>query len=871
MGAWDAVKYGWNVVYWVTIEGIPAIFTERGLGLTLPSGYEVEDASLVIDDSSQVGTEVDRRRGLGAGLSLGFRLLDTATVRGYVRRPQYVAALSQDENATTNTIHVETTTGWPNAGRFWLGHELITYTGKTAATFTGCTRGVVGLAYKHALVSAGNLATSSPRWWRGRTVTLWASPVNQAGLPSGSALTTDAVQVWRGKMSDGPNRGMAWWDFQADSLERLLDRPLAAKLSGKVVPTATVYAPPTSMVIQYQVTARDNTFAVAWTYSIEFSPFAGSAPATLLTGEQMRKRIADEFQAAVAAAGFPAKVLGLKWTPHPGSIEKAGKILPGWGLGVEMAADAAVYWLRTDFSFTSPSNNFVPSVAPAIFPGGMPQVTVGTGLISGDNPVAPQTAVTSLLDSITVQLDSGLDALVPTKGLLRVVPTVETVEPFVAAYKSKSLGPAGVVFSQLSPGSTKFGLVTTQPELLMGATVEVIFADDGAPDQTALRLLHSSGTGLRSVAYDMLGEGSGYGLSSAWVDSDTFASLLGAGSIGQLALRISPAGASFADIFAGLLAVARLAVATRTVDGATKLACVRTDAAGAEYYQTIADVDLLSVGGDPVDQQARLNPLNVITIKRAPYGLTWGPTGKISGSDEGDEDTSIFSDIPAVLAMGEESLEATVPALDNDQLTQLAFPLALATFAGDQALQAISLSVPPWVSAQVGDLVRLELTHPSLWDYEAQTPGYTGPGRIVGRTIELRTLRVKLTVLINSGITTKSLAPAARVLSWTGPANNPATIDVGLQYLAHFQQAVAGGSAWVLHYKPGQTEVTTAKFGVSAVAKVGGNCRLTIIGGSWNGGTLATSESSTLTVPSTADANTFQRLYTHAGDGSTWS
>lgn len=872
MGAWDAVKYGWNVVYWVTIEGIPVVFTERGLGMILPAGYELEDASLVIDDSSEVGTEIDRRRGLGAGLSLGFRLLDTATVRDYIRRPAKFAELTQNENATTNVIHVDSTAAWANAGRFWLGHELITYTGKTATTFTGCTRGVVGLAYNHALVSAGNLATSSPRWWRGRTVTLWASPINQAGVPSGAALTQDAVQVWRGRISDGPNRGMSWFDFQADSLERVLDRPLAAQLSGKVIPTATVYLPPTTLQVQYTIKTKNAAGANLWSYVIEFSPFATLDPSTYYSGDQLRKRIADEFLQAVQQAGAAAKILGLIWHPVPSYKTKAGQTLPGWAACIAVAEDAAVFWLQHDIWFKAKNQggNWYDQ-APAVFPAGLPAQELSTDWVSGDHPLSGTDSTGLLAGSLTVQLDSGLDALVPTSGLLYVEPASPELPKFVCKYKTRNFGPTGIVFGAITylwDGS--YQLPTA--EQCIGAQVRVLFADEGSPAKTCLRLLHGSGTGLRSAVYDTLTEGRGYGIDEDWIDADSFNALLGAGAAGQLAVRVSPAGASFADIFAGLLALSRMAVATRTVDGQTKLACVRTDAAGGEYWHTIRDIDLLSVGADPVEPQSRLTPLNRITVTRAPYGLTWSSTGKVSGNEDAEQDTSIFSDIPAVLALGEEGLDATIPAIDNDQLTQYALPLVLATFAGDQSLQAVALSVPPWVSAQVGDLIRLELTHPSLWDYATQSPGYTGPGRVVGRTIELRTLRVKLIVLINSSTNTKTLAPAARVSSWTGPANNPLTIDVGAQYLPHFTQAlVQNGWAWCQHYKPGQTESTGNKFSISSVAKVGAFCRLTLTPGAWAAGTLSTAEWSTITVPSTNDSNDWQKTYTHAGDGSIWS
>lgn len=41
----------------------------------------------------------------------------------------------------STTVTVDDTTGFPSSGRIWIGQECIAYTGTTATTFTGCTRG----------------------------------------------------------------------------------------------------------------------------------------------------------------------------------------------------------------------------------------------------------------------------------------------------------------------------------------------------------------------------------------------------------------------------------------------------------------------------------------------------------------------------------------------------------------------------------------------------------------------------------------------------------------------------------------------------------------------------------------------------------
>lgn len=54
------------------------------------------------------------------------------------------AILSSGINESATTIPVLSTTGFPDAGRIRIGNEFITYTGLTATTFTGATRGADG-------------------------------------------------------------------------------------------------------------------------------------------------------------------------------------------------------------------------------------------------------------------------------------------------------------------------------------------------------------------------------------------------------------------------------------------------------------------------------------------------------------------------------------------------------------------------------------------------------------------------------------------------------------------------------------------------------------------------------------------------------
>ena len=56
-------------------------------------------------------------------------------------------------SSTADTVQVSTTKGFPDEyGLFKIGDEIITYTGKTATSFTGCIRGFSGISsYRSSL------------------------------------------------------------------------------------------------------------------------------------------------------------------------------------------------------------------------------------------------------------------------------------------------------------------------------------------------------------------------------------------------------------------------------------------------------------------------------------------------------------------------------------------------------------------------------------------------------------------------------------------------------------------------------------------------------------------------------------------------
>lgn len=131
-------------------------------------------------------------------------------------------------NLVDTTINVKSTAAFDSSGEIHIGTECIAYGGKTATTFTGCTRGmyppgieldVGGWPRPHSLpvvtqgVSLPVEVTSQPRVWRGRVVTITLHAVRGGVLD----LRAEAQRVFTGRIlgTRYDEKGWTWVDVES--------------------------------------------------------------------------------------------------------------------------------------------------------------------------------------------------------------------------------------------------------------------------------------------------------------------------------------------------------------------------------------------------------------------------------------------------------------------------------------------------------------------------------------------------------------------------------------------------------------------------------------------------------------------------------
>lgn len=820
---WDAVRYGWTPIYYLTIEGLPVIWTEAALGLTLPTGYTTESASLSLDAAAFGTEQIDRQRGVSMSAPLNFKILDSATAWAYLSRWNLETRITAQADYNDATITVDGTTGWPASGSLYIGRELVTYTGKGATSFTGCTRGVCGLAYTHKPGTSGQTVTDRPRYWLGRQVTLWAKPCDASGAVPGTALATDAVEVWRGRIASQPSRQRDGFAFTAEQLDRLLDAPLAAKVTGTVKAVGGYYAVDTGATAVINVGLADA--AGVWTnYAATLDIWAGSGKADgdAVTGSDARAQVATAWSAWVTGNSLGAVFGALTWWKST--------INGLWFAGILIKSNAAVESI--DINLEQP---FFGATSISPIPSGMTgDVTKAIGWEVPDYPFDQTGASTG----IVAKLDDALAADIVAPGILRV-----TVGKQMFAFAYNFVAPSGgnVYFGTSGKSAFPFTLAG-----VVGASCEIAQDYNGDAGDLMLSALQSSGvSGLRGT-YDTFAQGSGYGIDSGIISESDFET----DPTVQFYSTCEADGGSFADIFGGALALFRRAVVGRVDSGAWKLRLVSTDPGGTDNADSVADTDLLTHEADPVESVDRAMSPNSVTVR-----LT----------TQDSEIVSVYNSNADIEATGRREAEYSIRSLIPSEIKDSVATLALGLFAADQTAQAIKIRVGPWVAAQPGDVVYLDLNHPALWDWVTATQGFTGTGRVVGRMFDPVSLRVTLTILIGGGISTASLCPSAEILGYDNTAAAPTALYLDGKYLSVMQKVVP---CEVLHYRAGLAESTGERYTISAATLNSGQCELTISG--QTGAHSISLGASYVTWPTSAIDTTTQARFTHADDGTSW-
>lgn len=213
----------------------------------------------------------------------------------------YSTTLTADISNSVTTIPVVSTSGFSTVGAIIIGMELITYTGKTATSFTGCTRGAAsspnvshttGASVNGAQVAVANTSTllELNTTVMSNGVTLNTSTQEISAAVGGTYNFAFSVQL--NNSSTGQSRVAVWFAVDGVDLANSTSWATIASRENATTPASTIMAAnifltlTSSNKVTMKWLADDGAGSIV-TYPASVSPAYPAAPAVILTVNQV--------------------------------------------------------------------------------------------------------------------------------------------------------------------------------------------------------------------------------------------------------------------------------------------------------------------------------------------------------------------------------------------------------------------------------------------------------------------------------------------------------------------------------------------------------------------------------------------------------
>jgi hypothetical protein len=872
----DLIKRGYGYVIAAEVEGIGVVFAERiplrvdaASAPSLPTSYTAASASLLIQSGQAISVEMDKATGVGRGdswdmlLSWG-ALEDEGQSAALFKRATVIGRLTGALAYGATTIPVDDVTGWPSSGTAYLGRERIDYAGVDAGanTLTSCTRAVLGLNYANDANDPSDYKTLTtiPQIWRGRFVTLHQHIVSPEGRMLDATWLTGTFhrEIWKGFIDSAPAPDIFGMRLRCLPIVRLLTRPfgaadeLAMVRFGEGV-TVGQEAPGDFPLVMRDFGDTANNSAGAVTITVVSATTASPPVVSAQTVNVGRWRtdwdtiypddvvplgvwldglLIDMYDDLVTGGPFSG-VKSVDWGAESSMGPKDAEGVPVllywdadnvtiYSIVVEVAHWC--YWMRLDRAELDLGKHTIWDVsgirfswqmsglgAGAYMPLRLPD---GAPLVQASMPAASLGLLEAGAAEIIRWDDVKTPAWFPACVLIRI--------------SERNVGWSDNYYV----GGPK---ASTLQDLNGGGTVTVVIGNVTDLNTAIGQILQSSGTspsaGTPGARGDLDLLAAGYGLPAAWLNAPTSQPAT-PGFTGIYPL-VSTGTSSLADLVGGMFMLSHMcAVQRRNSDGDIVIDIVATTSDAAKSYDptvSAADVELAGHGVPQLEDGP-----NVVEVDTSA-----GPYARRK---------FIVKSTARIQQEGARALTLSAPGAHPARVVSGAASI----LHMGRGQSVVALTVAPWVSVQVGDLVTLTTAHPTQYDFDtaARSPASVS-ARVVGYRLDLWTGKQTIT-LKTSGMTAvgMSLCPTWNVHRVIGSVVT-VTHDAATDLVDPASNALADGET-VLFYRVGY-EGTYEEAGV--ISSVSGN-DLTMTGApsAW----VAAGTDIRVTYPTLASASTAQ-------------
>ena len=872
---------GYSWALYAKIEGLAYRFCEVDPGWT--DSARPASATLVMDPSTTLSWRANRERGIAGGGPLRVGIMDPDNTTGIWGRPSKSAELATDLTATATTIEVTDVSDFSlSGGTVYVGKERITYTHATTGTtphqITGCTRGAVNDKYTHVAEGGGQWTTlhEKPYVWAGRFLELHAALLDPFGRAVGSDWEdSDATtMLFRGEITGAPGYDGGLWILHAHSLEKRLTRELSVAGSGSCFHglPAGINEQASSGTFPPIVVSDTESIRVTFIWKDEYKKASNLTVATILAEEWAKPPIVSSGTRHLVDMGAFLYDLFLASWKLPITVDPT-TTAASWAGGntatigaysgpsiYKMTRDeetgAAVFYLEDrgpsvglDMSpyvkiIYGPRNN-----APSWWTS---TIIVEEGTVWGTNQVFPTGTLDSLpmttgatgktIDSMVLTADpdeAGLMGSWPSSGFYMASGS----EDEIGSYNATLAAPAHGVIALYGLTRAKHGTAAADvwdPE----TTVEAVEEFTGSYGSQLLTMMESSGLSLRGT-YDTKSAHAGYGLDDGQIDESSILATL------AMKTPVLIAGeTSLEKTYGSLLAALRLNIGPVRSGQALKLGAYTTRPLGS-VTQKLRDADLRLTRGPSVER-VNVGP-NIVKIEH----------DDAPGIDMG---TSITFRLAAdITARGGVRRTYKIPGLKAATFSAVAQSAGIAIMLNGHDLIAYRFRVGGHKDWLVGQIVDIDVSHPGIWDWSANTTGLDAVGVILETRRNLSG-EVDVVIVVGGAGRPGALVPAVKI---SGRSGSDLTMEENS--FPNGEPVFLSGDGCLL-YRPG----VDAEYTESTIASVSGlTATLDTVPG-WLS-SIDFSNTTTgivyMSYPSDNDADmtAAQAAFAHISDGTIWS
>jgi len=789
---WGHIDRGYSLNYFATIEGVPFRFVEKEVGFA--SGDYTDSPSLIIDTSQKVQHKVDRIKGLAAASGVTLGILDPENELRIFERASVQIPIDSDVAYNDTTINLSSdSTNFGTSGTVYLGKEALEFTGNTgpsgspANQLTGITR-PFGEAYDYNNKTGQKFrtVTNRKRVWDGCEVNLRAMLLDPYGNAVGTSYADDYQRkVFSGEVAGIPGYDAGVWILQTKDLIRRLTRKIGQGASGKTQPTA--------QQAQIGITGLGlNDFSSVWVKTqtsdrlelvIDAQDVSGSLSTALSTtsltidltgmGLPTYHTIGEAFQKlfdTILAVAMPNSDLLSDQIAIVHNVDQYGTDDLG---NIRVAYTIAT---QVGFFYSILSIRLGPVAQPTAFTTPM---WFTESVTLWDSP----TQSTSLEQTIFVSpglrgTDANLVVLKQPPNTSAVLGSFEN-EGFAVLEgdnaRNELIRYDGADTTSI-PSHVILGNVQRN---LLGQSVNIFKGkreirqayrtndDQSAFDESigslAAQVLESSGNTGERGTFDRLPRGFGYALKASEHVYDDGATLQDpsktiTGAFSEEMDLILTGGLSFAEYFGGLAAAAQKSFAWVRSGTGLRIGVVNTTTSGNEEEYTITDADLLA-GNSATIQRVSSGP-NEVIVTQAESPLFQA------------KNQYTYRIIEDMLSRGTVTEKANLYGMKEAVFYDKAESLAVALVNHGSSEVAYRLRVKPSRDWMAGQLVRVESTHPALYDWKNNTDGLSDVARIVEVSRDLSSGECEIVILAGAVQYYPALCKAALVTAYNNSGSD---------------------------------------------------------------------------------------------------